>query len=55
MTTAEHLQGWIDIVGFENMANISGTLNINGDPPANAVVRGSAGIQSYPDGRMDAG
>ena len=50
MTTAEHLQGWIDIVGFENMANISGTLYINGDPAANAVVRGSAGIQSYPDG-----
>jgi hypothetical protein len=50
MTTADHLQGWIDIVGFENMANISGTLFINGDPAANAVVRGSASIQSYPNG-----
>ena len=50
MTTAEHLQGGIDIVGFENMANISGTLFINGDPAANAVVRGSARIQSSPQG-----
>lgn len=50
MTTSGHLQGWIDIVGFEDMANISGTLYINGDPAANAVVRGSARIQSYPDG-----
>jgi hypothetical protein len=50
MTTSEHLQGWIDIVGFENMANISGTLYVNGDPAANAVVRGSAGIESSPNG-----
>ncbi|HYN44529.1 MAG TPA: hypothetical protein VER35_00880 [Candidatus Limnocylindrales bacterium] len=50
MTTGEHLQGWIDIVGFENMANINGTLYINGDPAANAVVRGSASIESYPNG-----
>jgi len=50
ITTSGHLQGWIDIVGFENMANISGTLFVNGDLAANAVVRGSAGIQSYPDG-----
>jgi hypothetical protein len=32
------------------MANISGTFFINGDPAANAVVRGSARIESSPHG-----
>jgi hypothetical protein len=50
VTTAGHLQGWIDIVGFEKIANISGTLFVNGDPAANAVVRGNVWIESYPDG-----
>ncbi len=50
MTTLGHLQGWIDIVGFENMVNISGTLFVNGDPAENAVVRGSAGVKYWPDG-----
>jgi hypothetical protein len=50
MTTTDHLQGWIDIVGFQNMANISGTLYIHGDPAANAVVRGSAKIWHKPSG-----
>lgn len=50
MTTSGHLQGWIDIMDFQNMANINGIFYINGDPAANAVVRGSASIQSYPSG-----
>ncbi|SNQ59681.1 hypothetical protein [Candidatus Methanoperedens nitratireducens] len=50
MTAAGHLQGWVDIVGFQNMANISGTLYIHGDPAANAVARGNAGIRLEPPG-----
>jgi hypothetical protein len=50
MTTAGHLQGWIDIVGFQNMANISGMLYIHSDPAANAVVRGTARILHQPSG-----
>ncbi len=50
MTIVDHLQGWVDIVGFRNMANISGTLYIHGDPAANAVVRGSARIWLQPEG-----
>jgi hypothetical protein len=50
MTTADHLQGWIDIVGFQNMAKINGTLYIHGDPAVYAVVRGSARIWHEPPG-----
>ena len=50
MTTSDHLQGWIDIVGFQNMANISGILYIHDDPAANAVVRGDARIWLQPPG-----
>ncbi len=32
------------------MANINGTTYINGDPAANAVVRGNVEIRSYPNG-----
>jgi hypothetical protein len=50
MTTANHLQGWVDIVGFQNMAKINGILYIHGDPAANAVVRGNARIWLQPEG-----
>ncbi|NJD53024.1 MAG: hypothetical protein FIB07_09185 [Candidatus Methanoperedens sp.] len=50
MTTTDHLQGWVDIVGFQNMANISGILYIHDDPVANAVVRGDARIWIQPSG-----
>ncbi len=50
MTVAGHLQGWVDIVGFRNMANISGTLYVHGDPAASAVVRGNAKIWREPPG-----
>ena len=50
MTAVDHLQGWIDIMGFQNMANINGIFYINGDPAANAVVRGNARIWLQPPG-----
>ncbi len=50
MTTAGHLQGWVDIVGFQNMAKINGIFYIQGDPAADAVVRGSARIWLQPPG-----
>ena len=50
VSTADHLQGWVDIVGFRNMANISGILFIHDDPAANAVVRGNARIWIQPSG-----
>ncbi|KAB2946992.1 MAG: hypothetical protein MPEBLZ_03606 [Candidatus Methanoperedens nitroreducens] len=49
-TISDHLQGWVDIVGFQNLANISGTFYICGDPAANAVVRGNARIWLQPPG-----
>jgi hypothetical protein len=50
MTTADHLQGWVDIVGFQKMANISGTFYIHDNPATNAVVRGDARIWIQPSG-----
>ena len=50
LTISDHLQGWVDIVGFQKMANISGTLYIHDDPAANAVVRGNARIWLQPPG-----
>ena len=50
MTAVDHLQGWIDIVGFQELANISGILYIHDDPAENAVVQGSARIWRQPSG-----
>lgn len=45
---AEHVKGWIHILGFKELARINGQDYVNGDPSKLAIIRGSAEVKDIP-------